>query len=193
MIVFLVIRYFVYAVAASSLTMVWQVSFIFVPLGAVLGLLHCHRPCHYHIYGRQVGIKFKFRYASTRDIGISVYLLLVVVFFYNLIPLEIIKPVFFADPLGALVGRQLTESGVWNPAWIGKKTIGGSLAVLAATLATLTLAILHLATPHPASPHFSHPCNFNPLIHLTNHLTCCKVKHFNCHKVNHFACLLVTM
>merc|ERR1719220_1689681 len=102
-------RYFVYAVAASSLTMVWQ-----------------------------VGIKFKFRYASTRDIGISVYLVLVVVFFYNQIPLEIIKPVFFADPLGALVGRQLTESGMWNPAWIGKKTIGGSLAVFAATLATLT-------------------------------------------------------
>merc|ERR1719370_118994 len=66
-------RYFVYAVAASSLIMVWQ-----------------------------VGIKFKFRYASTRDVGISVYLLLVVVFFYNLIPLEIIKPVFFADPLVAL-------------------------------------------------------------------------------------------
>ena len=85
-----------------------------------------------------MGIKFKFRYASTRDVGISVYLVLVVVFFYNLIPLEIIKPVFFADPLGALVGRQLTESGMWNPAWIGKKTIGGSLAVFAATLATLT-------------------------------------------------------
>ena len=118
--------------------MVWQVSFIFLPLLPVFGLLHYHRRCHYHIYGRQVGIKLKFRYASTRDIGISVYLLLVVVFFYNLIPLEIIKPVFFADPLGALVGRQLTESGVWNPAWIGKKTIGGSLAVLAATLATLT-------------------------------------------------------
>merc|ERR1719220_1767979 len=40
-------RYFVYAVAASSLIMVWQ-----------------------------VGIKFKFRYASTRDVGISVYLVL---------------------------------------------------------------------------------------------------------------------
>ena len=68
-----------------------------------------------------MGIKFKFRYASTRDIGISVYLVLVVVFFYNQLPLEIIKPVFFADPLGALVGRQLTESGLWNPAWTGKK------------------------------------------------------------------------
>ena len=69
-----------------------------------------------------MGIKFKFRYASTRDIGISVYLVLVVVFFYNQLPLEIIKPVFFADPLGALVGRQLTESRLWNPAWTGKKS-----------------------------------------------------------------------
>ena len=60
------------------------------------------------------------------------------VFFYNQIPLEIIKPIFFADPLGALVGRQLTELGLWNPAWTGKKTIGGSLAVFLATLATLT-------------------------------------------------------
>ena len=85
-----------------------------------------------------MGIKFKFRYASTRDIGISVYLVLVVVFFYNQLPLEIIKPVFFADPLGALVGRQLTESRLWNPAWTGKKTIGGSLAVFLAPAATLT-------------------------------------------------------
>merc|ERR1711963_560819 len=66
------------------------------------------------------------------------YLVLVVVFFYNQLPLEIIKPVFFADPLGALVGRQLTESGLWNPAWTGKKTIGVSLAVFFATIATLT-------------------------------------------------------
>merc|ERR1712107_761022 len=43
-----------------------------------------------------------------------------------------------SPPLGALVGRQLTESGLWNPAWTGKKTIGGSLAVFLATIATLT-------------------------------------------------------
>merc|ERR1711955_159084 len=84
-------RWFVYSVAVSSLLMVWE-----------------------------IGVNFKFRYSNTRDIGISVYLVLVVVFFYHQIPLEIIKPVFFADPLGALVGRHLTQAGCWNPAWIGQ-------------------------------------------------------------------------
>eukprot|EP00092_Neocalanus_flemingeri_P005667 GFUD01006105.1.p1 GENE.GFUD01006105.1~~GFUD01006105.1.p1 ORF type:complete len:226 (-),score=26.67 GFUD01006105.1:115-792(-) len=101
-------RYFVYSVALSSLVMVWE-----------------------------VGITFKFRYAKARDVGISVYLILVVIFFYNQIPLEIIKPVFFADPLGALVGRYLTENGFTNPRWVGDKTVGGTCAVFLATLATL--------------------------------------------------------
>lgn len=102
-------RLFVYSVAVSSLLMVWQ-----------------------------IGVTFKFRYSNTRDVGISVYLVLMVVFFYHQIPLEIIKPVFFADPLGALVGRHLTQAGCWNPAWIGQKTVGGSLAVFLATLLTLS-------------------------------------------------------
>lgn len=101
-------RYFVYSVAVSSLIMVWE-----------------------------IGINFKFRYAKARDVGISVYLIIVVIFFYNQIPLEIIKPVFFADPLGALVGRYLTENGFTNPRWVGEKTVGGSSAVFIATLATL--------------------------------------------------------
>ena len=37
---------------------------------------------------------------------------------------EIINPVFFADPLGALVGKSLTSAGVCNPKWIGEKTLG---------------------------------------------------------------------
>merc|ERR1719219_2326976 len=85
----------------------------------------------------ELGIPFKFRFSGTRDIGITVYLLLVVIFFYYQIPLEIINPVFFADPLGALVGKYLTQSGFKNPAWIGEKTVGGSLAVFFATLFTL--------------------------------------------------------
>ena len=101
-------RYFVYSVAVSSLVMVWE-----------------------------IGINFRFRYAKPRDVGISVYLIIVVIFFYNQIPLEIIKPVFFADPLGALVGRYLTEQGYTNPRWVGEKTVGGTCAVFLSTLATL--------------------------------------------------------
>ena len=101
-------RYLVYSVAVSSLIMVWE-----------------------------IGINFRFRYAKPRDVGISVYLIIVVIFFYNQIPLEIIKPVFFADPLGALVGRYLTEQGYTNPRWVGEKTVGGTCAVFLSTLATL--------------------------------------------------------
>ena len=101
-------RYFVYSVAVSSLVMVWE-----------------------------IGINFRFQYAKPRDVGISVYLIIVVIFFYNQIPLEIIKPVFFADPLGALVGRYLTEQGYTNPRWVGEKTVGGTCAVFLSTLATL--------------------------------------------------------
>ena len=52
--------------------------------------------------------------------------------------LEIINPVFFADPLGALVGKSLTTSGINNPRWVGEKTVGGSLAVFLASYLTLT-------------------------------------------------------
>lgn len=38
-------------------------------------------------------------------------------------------PVFFADPAGAIVGKFLTKRGVYNPRWIGEKTLGGTLAV----------------------------------------------------------------
>jgi len=101
-------RWFVYSVALSSLVMVWE-----------------------------IGVNYKFRYSKVRDVGISVYLIIVVVFFYNQIPLEIIKPVFFADPLGALVGRYLTEQGYTNPRWVGEKTVGGTCAVFLSTIATL--------------------------------------------------------
>merc|ERR1712025_263833 len=107
-------RYFVYSVVVSSLAMVWDLIGIF------------NSKC-----------SFRFRYSSARDVGISVYLVIVMIFFLQRIPLEIIKPVFFADPLGAVVGRGLTMLGVFNPKWIGEKTVGGSSAVFLSTLLTL--------------------------------------------------------
>jgi len=102
-------RYFVYSVAGSSLIMVWQ-----------------------------IGTSYKFRFSSTRDIGISVYLIIVTLFFYTQTPLEIINPVFLSDPLGALVGKSLTQWGLYNPKWFGDKTIGGSCAVFLAAVLTLS-------------------------------------------------------
>ena len=88
----------------------------------------------------QLGTTYNFRFSRTRDVGISVYLVIVTIFFYTKTPLgkvenfldfepqlpfaEIINPVFLADPLGALVGKNLTQLGVWNPKWVGDKTIG---------------------------------------------------------------------
>jgi len=102
-------RYFVYSVVASSLVMVWQ-----------------------------VGVNFNFRFSTTRDIGVSVYLGIVTCFFYTQTPLEIINPVFLSDPLGAIVGKSLNQLNIYNPKWIKDKTLGGSLAVFCATLLTLS-------------------------------------------------------
>eukprot|EP00392_Amoebophrya_sp_AT5.2_P008854 g8882.t1 len=98
-------RYFVYTVVVSSLMMVWE-----------------------------LGAPFKFRYSRSRDIGITVYLMIVGVFFYTQTPLAIIRPVFFADPCGAVVGKWLTQKvgPKANRAWIGSKTVGGTLAVFVA-------------------------------------------------------------
>jgi len=106
-------RWFVYAVAISSLMMVWEV------------------------------IPFQFRYSRSKDIGISMYLVIVVIFFYTQMPLHIIQPVFYADPMGAIVGKALTKLiPSFNPQWIGKKTVGGTLAVFITSIITLTYGTL---------------------------------------------------
>lgn len=107
-------RWFVYAVAVSSLLMVWE-----------------------------VGVPFQFRYSRSRDVGISMYLVIVVIFFYTQMPLHIIQPVFYADPMGAIVGKGLTKLNTnFNPQWIGKKTVGGTLAVFITSIITLTYGTL---------------------------------------------------
>ena len=90
----------------------------------------------------EIGIPFQFRYSKARDIGISIYLVIVVIFFYTQVPLHIIQPVFYADPLGAIIGKGLTKFNFYNPIWIGKKTVGGTAAVFIASLLTLTYGTL---------------------------------------------------
>lgn len=101
-------RWFVYSVVISSLAMVWEM------------------------------LPFQFRYSERRDVGISIYLVIVFMFFYLQLPLHIVRPIFFADPLGAIVGKSLTNSNIFNPPWIGKKTVGGSSAVFIACYFSLT-------------------------------------------------------
>lgn len=106
-------RWFVYAVAISSLLMIWEL------------------------------LPIRFRFTKPRDIGASIYLIVVVIFFYLQVPLHIIQPVFFADPMGAIVGKGLTSlRGFPNPAWIGKKTVGGTIAVFVVSYLTLTYGTL---------------------------------------------------
>ena len=81
---------------------------------------------------------FQFRYSSAQDVGISIYLIIVCSFFYLQLPLVIVRPIFFADPMGAVVGKTLTNKGIYNPAWINSKTIGGSLAVFIACYLSLS-------------------------------------------------------
>ena len=101
-------RYFVYSVVVSSLIMVWEM------------------------------VPFQFRYSERRDIGISIYLIIVCLFFYFQLPLHIVRPIFFADPMGAIVGKTLTNNHIYNPVWINNKTVGGSFAVFFTCYLSLT-------------------------------------------------------
>ena len=106
-------RWFVYSVAISSLLMIWEL------------------------------LPIRFRFTKPRDIGASIYLIVVVIFFYLQVPLHIIQPVFFADPMGAIVGKGLTSLRDFpNPVWIGKKTVGGTIAVFVVSYLTLTYGTL---------------------------------------------------
>jgi hypothetical protein len=84
-----------------------------------------------------VGIK-PFRFGATKDIGITVYLILVMLWFFGELPPVALSPMFFADPAGAVIGKWLTRNyPKENKAWYQKRTVGGSAAVFAFTLMTL--------------------------------------------------------
>ena len=77
---------------------------------------------------------------NTQDVGITVYLSIVCLFFFLQQPLRIIRPVFFADPCGALVGKFCSKREATfgrNPRWIGEKTLYGSVAVFIASILSL--------------------------------------------------------
>ena len=121
-------RFFIYSVAVVSLVINWEVFPQVLP---------------------------NFWFGRPRDIGITVYLLLVSGWVAGGLSLRILAPVFLADPAGAVVGRWASEKfGKRNPRWLGEKTVAGSVAVFVLTFLSLyspaalpsRLAVAALAT-----------------------------------------------
>eukprot|EP00914_Ancora_sagittata_P014135 GHVO01027624.1.p1 GENE.GHVO01027624.1~~GHVO01027624.1.p1 ORF type:complete len:153 (-),score=12.85 GHVO01027624.1:167-625(-) len=75
-----------------------------------------------------------FRYAERGDIGITVFGVIVILWCILKAPYSALAPTFFADPLGALVGRWADTR-----TWYKNKTIAGSLAVFTAAALSLIL------------------------------------------------------
>ena len=116
-------RWYVYLVVVSSLSMTWLSNFP----------------------NWRFGVKY--------DRGITVYVTLVGAWFHLRAPIQVLLPMFLADPAGAVVGECKIflhfiflfsgkyVSGTFgagvNPAWYGRKTVFGSLAVFIVTMLTL--------------------------------------------------------
>lgn len=86
-----------------------------------------------------------FRFGKTRDIGMTVYLVVAMLWFWLELPILVLAPMFFADPAGAVVGKWLSglkDKGIVNPVWWRgggtTKTLGGSAAVLLFTILTFS-------------------------------------------------------
>jgi len=85
-----------------------------------------------------------FRFARRHDEGMTVFMIVAMIWFYMELPIQVLAPMFFADPAGAVVGKYLSslkEYGVPNPIWWRgggtKKSVGGSAAVFVFTMLTL--------------------------------------------------------
>mmetsp|Transcript_153439 Transcript_153439/g.491822 ORF Transcript_153439/g.491822 Transcript_153439/m.491822 type:complete len:204 (+) Transcript_153439:153-764(+) len=96
-----VARWYVYLVVAFSLSMTWRLVPEWVP---------------------------SFRFGELYDAGITIYLVIVAVWFCMQQPVRALAPLFFADPAGAVVGKFCSRRG-WNVVWYENKTVMGTLAV----------------------------------------------------------------
>jgi len=86
-----------------------------------------------------------FRFARPNDVGMTAYMCVVMLWFYAGLPISVVRPMFFADPAGAVVGKYLSglkDKGFQNPIWwrtkSTQKSVGGSAAVFVFTVLTLT-------------------------------------------------------
>ncbi|GAB64442.1 hypothetical protein PCYB_011750 [Plasmodium cynomolgi strain B] len=73
-----------------------------------------------------------FRFGVYRDKGIIIYNTVVSLFFFFKLPLYVLTPIFFADPMAAIVGRQFPAYSIYK-----KKTLHGTLACFFVSLVSL--------------------------------------------------------
>ena len=104
-------QFFVWLVSISSISMTWSLL-PFIP---------------------------NFRFGRRSDVGITIYLTLVSVWFYLHLPPPLLMPLFFADPAAAIVGKGVGNRR-WNPKVWGNKTLAGSTTVVLITYLTITYA-----------------------------------------------------
>lgn len=81
-----------------------------------------------------------FSFGKKRDVGITIYLIMVLFVFGSSLPAAILSPMFFADPAGALVGKQVRSRKL-----LGNKSVAGTSAVFV----TLVLTLFYLYPPMP--------------------------------------------
>lgn len=75
-----------------------------------------------------------FSFGKKKDVGITIYLIIVMSWFWFSMPPAVLSPMFFADPAGALVGESIR-----SPKLVGMKSVAGSSAVFGTLMVTLLL------------------------------------------------------
>lgn len=104
-------RLFVYCVVMTSLGITWRIFPPWVPT---------------------------FRFGDAYDAGITIYLLIVALWFFLEQPPMALAPLFFADPAGAVVGKFFSKQNM-NMQWWRRKTVMGTLAVFAFAFISLSI------------------------------------------------------
>eukprot|EP00927_Polykrikos_kofoidii_P055110 TRINITY_DN49420_c0_g1_i1.p1 TRINITY_DN49420_c0_g1~~TRINITY_DN49420_c0_g1_i1.p1 ORF type:complete len:251 (-),score=29.71 TRINITY_DN49420_c0_g1_i1:238-990(-) len=83
----------------------------------------------------------RFRFGELYDAGITIYLLIVAVWFALRQPVHALAPLFVADPAGAVIGKLCTSRG-FNMIWWENKTVMGTLAVFVFSFASLSVPLV---------------------------------------------------
>ncbi|CAD2098484.1 conserved Plasmodium protein, unknown function [Plasmodium vinckei lentum] len=95
-----------------------EYSVYFIYFVAVVSILRC--------------FFYPFRFGEYRDKGIIIYNMIVPLFFFFKLPLYVLTPIFFADPIAAIAGRHFPKSKIYK-----NKTLHGTLACFLVSLISL--------------------------------------------------------